>query len=453
MNLSKLKWPVFALALTVALSFNMGCDDDDDNGNGTGPGAPDTLEILSGVYLDDMTLTNDKTYLLRGGVFIGDEDDQSKSTSLTIEPGTAIYGESATDGMLVITRGGQIFAQGTADNPIVMTSDLPVGQRARGQWGGLIICGWAPINTGDEAEGEGGTGLYGGTDPHDNSGIVTYVRVEFAGREITPDNELNGIALQGVGDATIIDYIQVHMNQDDGIEFFGGTINAKHVYITGCADDQFDWTDGWTGKGQFWVCQQYGDDADQGIEADNNADNNSAIPRSHPHIYNVTLVGDERTGPESDIGMLLREGTAAVIHNAIVMNFGDCGIDIDHEETFTNAWSGSGLSGELVVDHSIFWDNHEDWQTGETGDHDESQYPFTTQEFIETYNTNNRFADPGLMNPYSKTNPNFSPAAGSIALDGYAQPPNDGFFDQVNFVGGVGPSDNWIQGWTTAATN
>ena len=143
----------------------------------------------------------------------------------------------------------------------------------------------------------GDTGEYGGTDPEDSSGILRYVRVEFAGIEFSPDNELNGIAFQGVGSGTVVDYVQVHFNQDDGIEFFGGTVNAKHLYCTGIRDDSFDWTDGWTGKGQFWVAQQRGDDADNGFEADNNGDDNEANPRSNPTIYNVTLVGGSgRTG-------------------------------------------------------------------------------------------------------------------------------------------------------------
>jgi hypothetical protein len=355
--------------------------------------------------------------------------------------------------MLVIRRSSKIMANGTADNPIVFTSDKAVGSRSRGNWGGLIINGRAPLNTGDEAFGEGGTGFYGGNNPADNSGVLRYVRVEFAGQELSPDNELNGIAFQGVGSGTTIEYVQVHMNKDDGVEFFGGTARAKYIYITGCADDMFDWTDGWQGMGQFWVAQQYGDDADQGFECDNNAEENSAAPRSNPTIYNVTLIGD-KDGAESDIGMLLREGTSATIRNAIVANFGDCGIDLDQAETFTNAWNGSALNGNLVVDNSIFFDNHELAQTGETGGDDEvANYPFTTADFIETLNANNRFVDPALGDAYNKDNPDFRPAGGSPALTGAAAPPSNGFFSSVSFIGGVDPNNNWLEGWTTSARN
>jgi len=330
-----------------------------------------------------------------------------------------------------------------------MTSDKAVGARGRSDWGGLIINGRAPLNSGDEAYGEGGTGAYGGSSAADDSGVLRYVRVEFAGREISPDNELNGIAFQGVGSGTVVDYVQIHMGKDDGMEFFGGTAQVKHMLITGAADDCFDWTDGWQGKAQFVVAQQYGDDADQGIEADNSAEDNDATPRSAPTLCNVTLIGD-RLGAESDIGMLLREGTGAVIQNAIVMNFGDCGVDLDHEATFVNAWSGSGLNGNLVVDHSIFYDNAETWQTGED---DEPTFSFTTEQFVSTLNANNRFADPGLTDPLNKTAPNFVPAAGSIALTGGATPPNDGFFDtSATYVGAFGTT-NWTAGWTTSAMN
>ncbi|MCF7809599.1 T9SS type A sorting domain-containing protein [bacterium] len=404
------------------------------------------LITLQGTITDDMTLTPDNEYLLRGGVFIGNGENE---TILTIEPGTHVYGEQATDGMLVIAQYSRIMAEGTADAPIVFTSDQEEGEQDRADWGGVIINGLAPLNIGGngQAEGEGDTGTYGGDDPHDNSGTMRYCRIEFAGREISPDNELNGLALQGVGDGTVIEYLQVHMNKDDGIEFFGGTVNAKYIYITGAADDSFDWTDGWQGMGQFWVAQQYGDDADQGIEADNNAEENDATPRSNPQIYNVTLVGD-RFGSESDIGMLLREGTGATIQNAIIMGFGDCGIDLDHEATFNNAWTNNSLNGNLVVNHAIVYDNKEPFQTGETDEDDEANYAFTTGEFLTMYNMHNRCFDPQLRDPYNKVEPDFTPRGGAPALKGYTQPPDNDFFEQVNFVGGVGPDNNWLEGWT-----
>ena len=290
-------------------------------------GAPVAVE---GEITTNTTWTSDKRYLLRGGVFV------RTGATLTIEPGTIIFGEGATLGMLVVDRGAKIMAVGTKGDPIIFTSDALPGQQARAQWGGLIINGYAPLNTGETAEGEGGTGVYGGNDPHDNSGALRYVRVEFAGNEFTPENELNGIAFQGVGDGTTVEYVQVHYNKDDGIEMFGGTVDLKYCVVTGCADDSFDWTNSWRGRAQFVVIQQAGDDADNGIEADNQKGNNDAQPRSNPQVFNFTVIGGHRSeGDEGDVGCLFRAGTAVTFCNSIVgPGFQKCGLDIDNAGTF-----------------------------------------------------------------------------------------------------------------------
>jgi hypothetical protein len=285
---------------------------------------------VEGEITTSTTWTNDKRYLLRGGVFV------RTGATLTIEAGTIIFGEGATLGMLVIDQGAKLMAMGTKQDPIIFTSDAEPGQQARAQWGGLIINGYAPLNTGETAEGEGGTGVYGGSDPHDNSGVLRYVRVEFAGNEFTPENELNGIAFQGVGDGTTVEYVQVHYNKDDGIEMFGGAVDLKYCVVTGCADDSFDWTNGWNGRAQFVVIQQAGDDADNGIEADNQKGNNDAQPRSNPQVFNCTIIGGHQNeGDEGDIGCLFRAGTAVTFCNSIVgPGFQKCGLDIDNAGTF-----------------------------------------------------------------------------------------------------------------------
>ncbi len=286
------------LAMTL-IGGLVGCGDKDEAGTGASAGGvacDGGVCVLSGVITEDLTLTADTDWLLRGGVFIGDDENP---TTLTIEAGTTVYGETSTDGMLVIRRSSRIMAEGSADAPIVFTSSKEAGTRARGDWGGLIINGRAPVNScggdyeGDycEAYGEGGTGWYGGADAGDSSGVLRYVRVEFAGTLISPENELNGIAFQGVGSGTEVDYVQVHMNADDGIEFFGGTAQVKHVLVTGVGDDMLDWTDGWQGKAQFVVLQQFADAGDNGIEADNNGDDNEASPRSNPTLSHITIIG------------------------------------------------------------------------------------------------------------------------------------------------------------------
>jgi len=432
-----------ALILPLAGCPTAGGDDDDAAGDDDdAAGCVDEgVCTLSGTIAEDMTLTADVAWVLRGGVFVGDDES---ATTLTIEPGTTVYGESATDGMLVVTRNSRLVAQGTADAPIVFTSSKSEGSRARGDWGGIIINGNAPINScgadgGDpcEAFGEGGTGWYGGDDPADDSGVLEYVRVEFAGTLLSPDNELNGIAFQGVGSGTVIDHIQIHMNADDGIEFFGGTAQAKHVLLTGIGDDSIDWTDGWQGKLQFAVAQQYEDNGDNGIEADNNGDDNTAAPRSHPTISNVTLIGVPG-GASSDVGMLLREGTAGALSNMVVTGFADACLDVDHSETFANVTAGDLTLTNSIVDCATPFDI-------EAGD----DVP------VDTFfgdGAGNEEGDPGLVDPFNLTTPGFKPSSTGLAATG-GSAPSDAFFDAVSYRGGVDPSDDWTAGWTTSARN
>ena len=405
--------------------------------------APTGPLTVRGTIEADTIWSADREVVLDGAVFV------ASGATLTIEPGTRIYGSSATNGTLVVSRGGRIMAEGTRANPIVMTSDQLDGERARGDWGGLIINGSAPLNIpGGTAEGEGDTGEYGGTNANDDSGVLRYVRVEFAGAEFSPDNELNGIAFQGVGNLTEVDFVQVHFNRDDGVEFFGGTVNAKHVVCTGIADDSFDWTDGWTGKGQFWIAQQRGDDADQGIEADNNGENNDLTPRSDPTLFNLTLIGDPDNdeGDESDIGILFREGTAATIRNSIVMGFKDYGLDVDNAATYQNL-----VNGSIAVTNSIFFGNTEGAFDDDSGE--DTAPPITTAAFAATQE-GLLTDDPMLGDPYDHADLDCNPAAGSPALTARAAtPPNDGFFEPANYLGACDEDDDWYRGWTTFAQN
>lgn len=438
-------FPVVLATLTAAVAL-VACGDDRTGPAATpGPG-PTTPSangplIVRGTIEADTTWAADREVLLEGAVFV------AEGATLTIEPGTRIYGSSATNGALVIARGARLLAEGTREAPIVMTSDQREGQRARGDWGGLIINGAAPLNLpGGVAEGEGDTGEYGGDAEDDDSGVLRYVRVEFAGAEFSPDNELNGIAFQGVGNRTEVDYVQVHFNKDDGVEFFGGTVNAKHVVCTGIADDSFDWTDGWRGKGQFWLAQQRGDDADRGIEADNNGENNDLEPVSNPTLFNLTLIGDPDRGDESDTGVLLRAGTGATIANSIVMGFKVFGLDVDDPATHANAENGL-----LRFTHSIF---HGNLKGAFDDDEDEGSAPsFSTREFAASQ-PGLIEEDPMLGAPYDHEALDCNPAAGSPALTAArAMPPNDGFFDPANYLGACDADDDWYRGWTTFVRN
>lgn len=436
----KLNWLIQLIVIfSIGIALNLvGCGEDDDVNEKPEAIVEETITIdgreviiLTGDLLKDRTLSSDYDYLLRDAVFVKD------GVTLTIQPGVTIYGENATNGTLIVSQGGKLMADGTVDAPIVMTSDAAIGSRARGQWGGLIINGRAPTNQG-VTFGEGDTGAFGGDNPADNSGVLRYVRIEYAGIEFSPDNELNGIAFQGVGSGTVVEYIQVHMNQDDGIEMFGGTVNLKYVLVTGARDDSFDWTDGWTGKGQFWVAQQYGDDADNGFENDNSSKNNEALPRSAPTLSNVTLVGDP-SGPESDNGMLIREGAAGMYTNFIVVGFNKVGLDINNESTHKQA-----AEGGLVVKNSIFFSNG----GGNFGDEKDDD---GFDEAAWAMGHGNKENDPNLADAFNKNNPDFTPSSGASSMSPAI--PSDDFFDKVDFIGGVDPNNDWTKGWTTSARN
>ena len=169
---------IFTVGLTLAI---VGCSEDKDDGDGDGDVMAGGVDVVQGVIIEDQTLTADNEYLLRGAVKVQD------GVTLTIEPGVTIYGESSTNGTLIIAQGAKIVADGTADAPIIMTSDAEIGSRSRGQWGGLIINGRAPTNHEVDAYGEGNTGAFGGDNPNDNSGVLRYVRVEYAGIEFSPE--------------------------------------------------------------------------------------------------------------------------------------------------------------------------------------------------------------------------------------------------------------------------
>lgn len=394
---------------------------------------------LRGKYLSaDVTLTSENEYVLDGGVFFG--GNNKENSTLRIQAGTVIRGLPGA--FLNIHRGSKIFAEGTASQPIVFTS-IKTANRNRGEWGGLVLNGNAPINACKpgvavcEAVSEGikvEPVYFGGNDPEDNSGVLRYVRVEFAGYPISQDNELNGITFNAVGRGTTIEYIQVHMNSDDGIEFFGGTAQAKHVVLTANEDDSLDWDMGWTGKIQFMVIRQGDDSADNGIEADNAASPMDASPRSNPEISNATFIGG---ASKSSYGALLRRGTAGLIQNSIFTGFKKACIDIDDAETFRFGGVGADASVQatglrLVNTILSCGKNFEE----ENGDAWSVRAWFSSQE-------GNKEADARLVG--------WIPAAGSPAL-GTGVTPDDLFFDPVDFIGAIGSAqEDWTAGWITGA--
>lgn len=400
------------------------------------PAASERTCVLSGTYLQDITLTNDTLWVLSGGVFIGEKDAMDNDYVLTIEAGTRIIGAGADTDLLVISRGSKIIAQGQPYAPIVLSGPKTASDGAApGDWGGLAINGFAPLNTCDTppctALGEGDSGTYGGVDPHDSSGIIRYFRVQFAGKLFSDENELNGISLQGVGDGTVFEYVQVHGTSDDGFEWYGGTVNGKYLVATFAEDDSFDWTMGYSGKLQFGIIKQNQDETvgtDRGMELDNLEQNNDATPRAQPQVANLTIIGRPNT-----LGINPRRGTGGNFTNMIVTGFNTC-LNIDSAATFAAAGTPANLTGVLTFENTIF-----DCATNFAVDGSD---PWTTADFINAQEGNEEI-DSNLNGVL--------PPAGASYLSGKNMDPEkfDDFFDKVDWAGAVRSADAaWYHGWT-----
>ncbi len=304
-----------------------------------------------------VTWTNNNTYLLSGKIWV------NTGATLTIQPGTVIRGD-INDGTssLLVARGGMIIAEGTECQPIVFTSNRAIGQRGTGDWGGLVILGRADNNaTGANAGIEGISlteprAFHGGqanVNNADNSGSLKYVRLEYGGNIFSANNEINGLTMGSVGSGTTIDYVQVSFNQDDAFEWFGGTVNCKHLVAYRTKDDDFDTDLGYSGQLQYCLGIKDPTFADvsesNGFESDNtggSGSNGKITPKTSPAFYNVTMLGAYRCGYVGSVDPLhfraghLRRNTEIDIYNSIFIGFRD-GIHIqDNSGTYANFDAG-----------------------------------------------------------------------------------------------------------------
>jgi hypothetical protein len=305
---------------------------------------PATTDVISaGDITTNTTLTADKVYLLDGWVYV------KSGATLTIEPGTIIRGSKANKGALIIEKGARIMAEGTESNPIVFTSNQDVGSRSYGDWGGVIILGQATVNKVDPVIEGGPTSTYGGSDDTDNSGIFKYVRIEFAGIAFQPDKEINGLTFGGVGSGTEIEYVQVSFSGDDSYEWFGGTVNAKHLIAFRGWDDDFDTDYGYRGMVQFAVSLRDPAVADAGsgsnsFESDNDGTGTDETPITQTLFSNVSsfgpLVTPETTvNPNFKRAMHLRRNTKLNIYNSVFAGY-MTGLFIDGAASQANATAG-----------------------------------------------------------------------------------------------------------------
>ncbi|WP_159477634.1 hypothetical protein [Chryseobacterium sp. 18068] len=316
-NTLKLLAAAFIMS-TTAVVFQSCSNNDDEEIIATGIASdPNNFkgEVKSG---ETVTLDPTKVYKLTGAVAV------KAGGTLVIPAGTRIEASGGTSAYITVEQDGKIFANGTASSPIVMTSPNPTP----GSWGGLVICGKAPINKGTTATAEVGNATYGGTNVSDNSGILKFVRIEYAGAIFTGDKEFNGLSLFGVGNGTTIDNISLINGSDDGIEFFGGTVNVSNIVSVANEDDAFDWTEGWNGTAtNIYTKRRANGVGNRGIEADNNSLDNNANPRSNPTIKNATFIGG--TTGEAD-ALKLRVGTYGTFDNLVLSNWAT-GINVEHD--------------------------------------------------------------------------------------------------------------------------
>ena len=321
------------LLLSLTLLSFISCTKD--LGGDEGPINVPSSTTLTGNINATTTLTSDKVWTLKGYVYVTD------GASLIIQPGTVIKSDIAEKGALCIERGAKIIAEGTPDRPIVFTSGQPEGQRSPGDWGGIVILGRAKTNRSSEPTIEGGIGRpYGGTNDDDNSGVLRYVRIEYAGIAALPNSEINALTLGGVGKGTTIQYVQTIYANDDAFEFFGGTVSPKFIYAFATADDDFDFDFGYTGEVSNGVAKrdpQFVDngDAGNGIECDNDGTGSSAQPYTHPKLFNMILVGPNNSTAlaNHNLGLRFRRATQFTMKNSVIWGWMKGGLSLESNET------------------------------------------------------------------------------------------------------------------------
>ena len=419
------------------------------------------------------------TYSLKGWIYI------ANGAELTIEPGTIIKGDKATKAAIIAERGGKLIAQGNSTSPIVFTSAQAAGSRKPGDWGGIILCGKAKTNLGEQQIEGGPRTKFGGSDDTDNSGILSYVRIEFAGYPFAKDQEINGLTMGGVGSGTQIDHVQVSYSNDDSFEWFGGTVNCKYLIAYHGWDDDFDTDNGFSGKVQFGLGMRDSKIADQsqsnGFESDNNATGSTAEPYTTATFSNITFIGpkadaafqntsDYITGgslnPNNGSGlgrfqaaMHIRRNSRLNCFNSVAIGW-PIGLILDNEKGDTQSAATNGLmklnniwlvnTDEVGTDFNKIYDDHLYNYTTKTVD--DTQQSFSHTFFVKDANNNKVLADASsllLSDPVS-ARASFMPQAGSPMLSAasFTNSLLGSWFSKVNYIGAFAQGDTWMTGWT-----
>ena len=461
-------------------------------------------EVPAGNLLGNHTWYSDTIYRINGFVRVGKDELQPNGTfvqefgTLTIQPGTLIIGDKESKGTLIVQRGSKIFAEGTKDNPIVMTSEAPIGQRLPGDWGGLVMCGRVKNNQGPNIELEGGYGGYHGgdvelDDVNESSGVVRYVRIEYAGIPINPNEEVNTLTMGSVGKGTVIEYVMASYGLDDAFEWFGGSVNSKYLIAYRGLDDDWDVDFGFQGYVQFGLSIRDASLADQsgsnGFEVDNNGQGSDAEPFTAARFANITVIGPKKTRETAintnfQHAAQLRRNSMLRIYNSFLTGYPD-GIYIDDARGNSSAhalsdnlrlrnvilagvegWGGNGFGSaydpdvEGVVDGLPFLDgsgdpygNHPNAPRGRSLKQDESDVFNVVDWFNTPAYGNKRLAkwqdagiDPTIFDLVEK--PGVLPLSGSMLLTAakWDNVPEADQFEQVPFSGAFGTED-WTEGW------
>ncbi|TAF33928.1 MAG: hypothetical protein EAZ57_04320 [Cytophagales bacterium] len=395
------------------------------------------------------TWKKDRVYVLDGFVFV------SEGETLTIEPGTVIKGKPGVgeeSSALIVARGGKIIANGTAAAPIIFTAEADkldgnLGKN-RGLWGGLIVLGKSRLNTVPTTKAIEGIptsetrGSYGGSDDADNSGILRYVSIRHGGTEIGAGNEINGLTLGGVGSGTTVEYVEVFANEDDGIEYFGGTVNTKYIIASHCGDDALDYDQGYRGLNQFSFVYQETATGDRGSENDGGTDPEDGKPYATPMFVNATFVGN---GLSDKRCITFRDNGAGEYHNSVFIDFGR-GVDIELDVKAATCTFDRFNDKTLKLENNIF--------SKVAGDVAASVFTVSADSLAKA---SPRFAPAvadlkayftsagNTVGGISVTRTNVVPASTPGALS----KPSNSFFSPANYKGAFEPGKSpWYAGWT-----